>query len=83
MLVAAVEEHVGDEPPGLLPPVRVVDKVGVDWPVSLAEAVPDAEVLGAQNAGGEFDALYTVFHNSCPASKKNQTFCNTLDYFQY
>ena len=58
MLVAAVKEHVGDEPPGLLPPVRVVDEVGVDWPVSLAEAVPDAEVLGAQNAGGEFDALF-------------------------
>ena len=47
MLVAAVEEHVGDESPGLDPFPRVVDEVGAEEPL-----VERDKWVGAQTEAG-------------------------------
>ena len=50
VLVVGVKEHVGDEPPGLFPPERVVDEEGVDGPPVAAKLHGDAQGGRAEDA---------------------------------
>jgi hypothetical protein len=50
VLVVAVQEHVGQEPPDLAAPVRVVDQVGADQPVVVPVLLVHAQGLRREHA---------------------------------